>query len=110
MRYSMFVAKGICLLATTTLGIVAFTRLPASPEPVHGRRTTVETSDAESSRRSLAVSSEGLAGIGVADWQAAGHTGAGTKVAVLDLGFDGWEDVPADGSWNLLSCRLFRPM
>ncbi len=96
MRYSMFVAKGICLLATTTLGIVAFTRLPASPEPVHGRRTTVETSDAESSRRSLAVSSEGLAGIGVADWQAAGHTGAGTKVAILDMGFDGWEDVPAD--------------
>jgi subtilisin family serine protease len=44
----------------------------------------------------LAVVSEGLAGIGATEWQAAGHTGAGTKVAILDLGFDGWDTLPTD--------------
>jgi subtilisin family serine protease len=42
------------------------------------------------------VTSEGLAAIGATEWQAAGHTGAGTKVAILDLGFDGWDTLPTD--------------
>ena len=47
-------------------------------------------------RLALAVTSEGLAGSGSPAWHAAGFTGAGVKVAILDLGFDGLGDVPAD--------------
>ena len=49
-----------------------------------------------SARRALATTSEGLAGAGAPVWHAAGFTGAGVKVAILDLGFDGLDDVPAD--------------
>jgi subtilisin family serine protease len=49
-----------------------------------------------SARRVLATTSEGLAGAGTPLWHAAGFTGAGVKVAILDVGFDGLDDVPAD--------------
>jgi subtilisin family serine protease len=49
-----------------------------------------------SARRALATTSEGLAGAGVPVWHAAGFTGAGVKVAILDVGFDDLDDVPAD--------------
>jgi hypothetical protein len=64
-------------------------------EPAQSRRATVETA-ANTTRRTLAVTSEGLAAIGATEWQAAGHTGAGTKVAILHLGFDGWDTLPTD--------------
>ena len=47
-------------------------------------------------RRPLVVSSEGLTSIGTPVWHTAGHTGAGVTVAVLDVGFAGLDDVPAD--------------
>ncbi len=44
----------------------------------------------------MAVTSEGLVATGAPEWHAAGHTGAGVTVAVLDVGFAGLDDVPAD--------------
>ncbi|MDP6077662.1 MAG: S8 family serine peptidase, partial [Acidimicrobiales bacterium] len=86
--------RGACLLVAAALGATTLTGPPEAPEPNQNRRTTVEATDANPTRRTLAVTSEGLAGIGATEWQAAGHTGAGTKVAIIDLGFDGWEDLP----------------
>jgi subtilisin family serine protease len=54
------------------------------------------TDSVASARRVLATTSEGLAGSGVPVWHAAGFTGAGVKVAILDVGFDGLDDVTAD--------------
>ena len=86
--------RGACLLVAATLGASTLIGPPEAPEPTKNRRTTVEAADANTTRRTLAVTSEGLAGIGATEWQAAGHTGADTKVAIIDLGFDGWEDLP----------------
>ena len=47
-------------------------------------------------RHQLATSSEGLAAIGTPVWHTAGHTGTGVTVAILDVGFGGLDDVPAD--------------
>ncbi len=61
--------------------------------PTGHRVTTVWPGE---SRRPLAVTSEGLAAMGAPGWHAVGHTGAGVTVAILDVGFDGLDDVPAD--------------
>ena len=39
------------------------------------------------------ITGKGVSLIGADDWQAAGFTGAGTKVAVLDLGFDDYNSL-----------------
>ncbi len=57
------------------------------------RVSAVQTAEG---RRPLAVTSEGLAAMGAPEWHTAGHTGAGVTVAILDVGFDGLDDVPAD--------------
>ena len=57
-----------------------------------GSRDVVDTS--LSTRLALAVTSEGLAGSGSPAWHVAGFTGTGVKVAILDMGFDGLDDVP----------------
>ena len=88
--------RGACLLLLAALGSTMLASPPEAPEPAQKRRTTVEETAPSATRRTLAVTSEGLAGIGATEWQAAGHTGAGTKVAIIDLGFDGWEALPAD--------------
>jgi len=85
--------RSACLLLVAALGATTLTSPPEATEPTQKRRTTVEAA-ATPTRRTLAVTSEGLVGIGATDWQAAGHTGAGTRVAILDLGFDGWESLP----------------
>ena len=85
--------RSACLLVVAALGATTLTSPPEATEPTQKRRTTVEAA-ATPTRRTLAVTSEGLVGIGATDWQAAGHTGAGTKVAILDLGFDGWDTLP----------------
>ena len=87
--------RSACLLLVAALGATTLTSPPEATEPTQKRRTTVEAAAAaNTTRRTLAVTSEGLAGIGATEWQAAGHKGAGTKVAILDMGFDGWEDLP----------------
>jgi len=88
--------RGACLLLAAALGSTLLTSPQQAPEAAQKRRTTVEATTTNTTRRTLAVTSEGLAGIGAAEWQAAGHRGAGTKVAIIDLGFDGWEALPAD--------------
>ena len=45
----------------------------------------------------LFTTSEGVADIGVDVWQAAGRTGAGVKIAVLDPGFSGYDQRIAEG-------------
>ena len=91
-----FSLRGACLLVLAALGATTLTAPPEAVEPAQSRRATVETAAANTTRRTLAVTSEGLAAIGATEWQAAGHTGAGTKVAILDLGFDGWDTLPTD--------------
>lgn len=41
----------------------------------------------------LAITSEGLNLIGVSSWHAAGHRGQGVTVAVIDVGFAGYESL-----------------
>ena len=50
----------------------------------------------------LAVTSQGVASSGADDWHALGLKGDGTRVAVVDLGFQGWQAAQADGD---LPCR-----
>jgi uncharacterized repeat protein (TIGR01451 family) len=45
----------------------------------------------------LAISSEGVAGTNADDWQAAGIDGTGVKVAIIDLGFQGYAASQAAG-------------
>lgn len=45
----------------------------------------------------LAIPGEEVAATGANAWQSAGFTGAGVKVAVIDLGFAGWRDRQAQG-------------
>ena len=59
-----------------------------------GRR--VATIRPGESRAPLAVTSEGLTAMGSPEWHAAGYTGAGVTVAILDVGFKGLGDVPSD--------------
>ena len=68
--------------------------LTADRVPSTGDRSP--TDRIASARRVLATTSEGLAGAGVPVWHAAGFTGAGVKVAILDVGFASLDDVPAD--------------
>ena len=37
------------------------------------------------------ITGKGVAAIGASDWHGAGFTGAGSRIAVLDIGFDGYE-------------------
>ena len=85
--------RATCLLVVAALGATTLTSPAEATETAQKRRTTVEAA-ATPTRRTLAVTSEGLVGIGATEWQAAGHTGAGTKVAIIDLGFDGWDTLP----------------
>ncbi|MDG1988562.1 MAG: S8 family serine peptidase [Acidimicrobiales bacterium] len=94
------------------IGVVAALTL-ATPTP---RATVTQTSNGErqvpssrattvddfagnrtpTGRQATATASEGLDQLGVPEWHAAGHTGTGITVAILDLGFGGLDDVPAD--------------
>ncbi|HEY3127672.1 MAG TPA: S8 family serine peptidase, partial [Candidatus Limnocylindria bacterium] len=47
--------------------------------------------------QTLAVNGEGIAATGAAAWHAAGITGVGTKIAVIDLGFAGYPARQASG-------------
>jgi subtilisin family serine protease len=52
------------------------------------------------------VVSEGVAPIFVEDWAAEGLTGAGVRVAVLDVGFDGWEALVGEELTGPVTSRL----
>ena len=62
----------------TGSGAVAFVRPPEKPQL-------------------FTVTSEGVADIGANTWQAAGISGAGTKIAILDPGFSGYSQMIASG-------------
>ena len=54
------------------------------------------------------ITGKGVAAIGATDWHAAGFTGAGSRIAVLDLGFDGYEELLGSelpDSVTVHSCR-----
>ena len=87
---------GLCLLVLLAMGAATLATPPEAVEPAQTRRTTVDKDEPRPTRRTLAVTTEGLTGIGAPEWHAAGHKGAGTTVAILDLGFDGWDTLPAD--------------
>ncbi|MGD9676602.1 MAG: S8 family serine peptidase, partial [Candidatus Bipolaricaulia bacterium] len=60
--------------------------------------------------RALAVTSQGVALTGATTFHAAGYTGTGVKVAIIDLGFDGLADAQAAGelahvvyTWNYIT-------
>ncbi len=93
------VATYLSVLVAVMVG-VALLAPPAPPGPTDPVTTPtsrrVATVRPGESRRPLAVTSEGLTAMGSPEWHAAGHTGAGVTVAVLDVGFEGLDDVPAD--------------
>jgi subtilisin family serine protease len=84
------------ILAASAVTVVSAT-------PVGGAQSTNRIVDggwmvgrAPASLRPTATTSEGLDLLGVPAWHAGGYTGKGVTVAVLDVGFDGLEDIPAD--------------
>ena len=89
-------------LAALVLAVPALIAVPVAQEEERTHPATRIVDDrrvdgrAPVSRRPTATTSEGLGLLGVPAWHTAGHTGKGAKVAILDLGFDGLDDVPAD--------------
>ncbi len=89
----------LSVLVAAVLGATLFApkESPGPTDPMTapvGRR--VVAARPGESRRPLAVTSEGLAAMDAPRWHAAGHTGAGVTVAVLDVGFASLDDVPTD--------------
>ena len=80
------------------LAASALTAVPATPagEGAHPANRIVDDwwadGRAPASRRPTATTSEGLDLLGVPAWHATGHTGKGTTVAILDVGFDGLDE------------------
>ena len=70
----------------------------ANEQVPSSRATTVDNfagNRTPTGRQATATTSEGLDQMGVPEWHTAGHTGTGITVAILDVGFDGLDDVPA---------------
>lgn len=55
------------------------------------------------------VTSEGVDAIGAKVWQAAGYTGKGVKVGILDQGFDGYRDLLGSGLPATVTVESFVP-
>jgi subtilisin family serine protease len=55
------------------------------------------------------VTSEGVKVIGADKWQAAGYTGQGMKIAILDQGFDGYRDLLGRELPSKVTTRSFVP-
>ena len=111
-RYRGRVRRTLALIVRT--GVVAALALAlaapvptATPSPATGNETQASGSReatasgaakdrGATSRRATATISEGVGLLGVPAWHAAGHFGAGVTVAIMDIGFKGLDDVPAD--------------
>ena len=104
MRHTpVLVTRGgvILTLALTASALVAASTSVATdeaqtfrtPNATSGERGKDPTS---TGRRTTATTSEGRDLLGVAAWHAAGHTGIGVTLAILDVGFADLDDVPAD--------------
>ena len=86
------------MIASTALGADSGPVIDGASE-LASRKVTIGSSIGDrvpTDRRTTAVRSEGLAILEVPLWHAASHTGEGVTVAVLDVGFDGLENVPVD--------------
>ncbi len=55
-----------------------------------------------------AVISEGKFAAGLFPWEASGWTGQGVRVAVIDTGFQGWQQLQAQGELGAVITRNFR--
>ncbi|MEK7816718.1 MAG: S8 family serine peptidase, partial [Actinomycetota bacterium] len=75
-------------LVQVSLPVANIDRVAAAPAVAYIR---------EPQRPTVFASSEGVADIGAQAWQAAGQTGAGVKIAVLDPGFSGYQQRVASG-------------
>jgi hypothetical protein len=74
--------------------------VPVTALPALAQQPDVERVDLPTLPHADAVTDEGVAAIGADAWQSAGQTGAGVKVGIVDLGFDGYTgrlgtDLPA---------------
>tara|TARA_B100001964_G_scaffold244172_1_gene324582 strand:+ start:586 stop:2490 length:1905 start_codon:yes stop_codon:yes gene_type:complete len=91
LAYPSVAAGLVALLALTGISLDSPAELDSS---TGSRKTTGVTTALSLSRDTLAVASEGLTAIGAPAWHDAGHNGSGTLVAIIDLGFDGWDTLP----------------
>ena len=103
-RYTpaLIVRVGLVAVLALAAPVPTATPLPATGNETQasGNREATANGAAKdrgaTSRRATAATSEGVGLLGVPAWHAAGHFGDGVTVAILDVGFKGLNDVPAD--------------
>ncbi|SVC25114.1 uncharacterized protein METZ01_LOCUS277968, partial [marine metagenome] len=99
---ALIVRAGVLAALALAAPVFTATPLPAASNETQASWNREATANGTTkdrgvtSRRATATTSEGLGLLGVPAWHAAGHLGAGVTVAILDLGFKGLNDVPAD--------------
>ncbi len=99
---ALIVRAGVVAVLALAAPVLTATPLPATSNETQasGNREATANGAAKdrdaTSRRATAATSEGVGLLGVPAWHAAGHFGDGVTVAILDVGFKGLNDVPAD--------------
>ena len=99
---ALIVRAGVLLALALIAPVLTATPLPTESHETQASWNREATANGwtrdrgVTSRRATATTSEGLGLLGVSAWHAAGHFGAGVTVAIMDLGFKGLNDAPAD--------------